>query len=339
MGYHVSSDRMENIINELKKEYRIYAPKRFPKRGRDSKSDLIRYAEINSLAEIVHNVKSDFSPKEVFHPIIQTMLYFNGDTCTESDLSDNRDLLVFLRPCDINGIRRLDTVFLKNGGRGDNYYMRLREKLKLVMIECTEGWDTCFCVSAESNRSEEYSLAVRFGEQGLLVEVRDEDFSKYFTEESQQDFSPEFISENSKKVIFPEINDQEKLKKAFSLGLWEETGLKCISCGGCNTVCITCSCFDTTDVIYNEASRDGERRRIWSSCMLEDFTVMAGGHNVRKSAGDRLRFKTLHKVYDYRKRFGGENMCVGCGRCDSRCPGNISFSDTINSLRRLMKDE
>ena len=28
----------------------------------------------------------------------------------------------------------------------------------------------------------------------------------------------------------------------------------CIACGGCNTVCPTCSCFDTVDVIYDETT-------------------------------------------------------------------------------------
>ena len=33
-----------------------------------------------------------------------------------------------------------------------------------------------------------------------------------------------------------------------------------------------------------------------------------------------MRFKTMHKVYDYNARFGGnEHMCVGCGRCAVSC--------------------
>ena len=108
---------------------------------------------------------------------------------------------------------------------------------------------------------------------------------------------------------------------------------KCISCGGCNTVCPTCSCFDTVDYLNQENSRKGERRRIWSSCMLPDFSRTAGGNIARKKPEQMMRFKTMHKVYDYNARFGGnEHMCVGCGRCDQRCPEDISFSDTINRL-------
>ena len=116
------------------------------------------------------------------------------------------------------------------------------------------------------------------------------------------------------------------------------TARKCIGCGGCNTVCITCSCFDTTDIIYNETSRDGERRRVWSSCMLNDYSTVAGGHNVRAKAGDRMRFKAMHKLYDYNARFGKGNMCVGCGRCDMRCPKDIHFSETIDKLAAAVEN-
>ncbi len=329
----MSLERMDKIINELKKEYKIYAPKRFEKRGWKPNTDLIRYGEINSVSDIVYDVKSDFSPKEVFYPISQTLLYFTGNNCSESNTHDSKDIILFARPCDINAIKRLDNIFLKNGNEEDNYYKRLRDKLKIFMIECREGWDNCFCVSMGSNQTENYSTAVRFKEDGLLIEAKDDEFEKYFTKERAREFTPEFVQENQKKVKLPKINSIDLLKKIYNLELWESFNDKCLSCGGCNTVCGTCSCFDTTDIIYNETSRDGERRRIWSSCMLEGYSTMAGGHNVRKTAGQRMRFKTLHKVYDYNNRFGeDEHMCVGCGRCVSRCPQEISFSDTINCL-------
>ena len=179
MGYCVSLERMNEIIGELKKDYRIYAPKRFEKRGRYSDTDLIRYAEINSVTEIVHDVKSDFSPKEVFYPITQTLFYFTEDEYRESRTND-RGIIIFARPCDINGIRRLDTIFLKNGQLEDSYYKRLRDKVKFVLIECRDGWDTCFCVSMGSNRTDSYSLAVRFEPERLLVEVGDDDLKNFF---------------------------------------------------------------------------------------------------------------------------------------------------------------
>lgn len=324
MGYLVSQENMDNILTKMKAKYKIYAPKRGPK--------YIRYGEIDSVSEIVYDEKSDFSPKEVFYHIVQTLLYFTEDTCVESKLEDTRDIVLFLRPCDINGIRRLDTMFLKNGGQADNFYARLREKVKFFMMECRDGFETCFCVSMGANEARDYSVAVRFEDSGVFLDVRDPDFAPWFIKQPENDFQPEFIRENKKRICVPDITDRSMLADIYALDMWRGFDEKCMSCGSCNTVCMTCSCFDTTDIIYNETSRDGERRRMWSSCMLDNFTTMAGGHGVRKSAGERMRFKTLHKVYDFKYRFGEENMCVGCGRCDMRCPRDIHFSETINTL-------
>ena len=81
-------------------------------------------------------------------------------------------------------------------------------------------------------------------------------------------------------------------------------------------------------------SKEGARLRVWASGMLDSFTRTAGGARARKTPGANMRFKTLHKVYDYNQRFQcGENMCVGCGRCIQRCPKEIDFLLTINRFR------
>ncbi len=330
---YASYEEVDPIFTELQKEYHIYAPKRLVKRGANHKNDLIRYGEISSVKEIVFDLKSDFSPKEVYYPITQTTMFFKEDTCTESSLDDQKGIIIFARPCDINGMKRLDRIFLENGGTGDIYYKRMRDKVKIVMMECSAGWDECFCVSMNSNQTDQYSLAVKFDEKGAYIQVKDNDFTKYFQDLAPDDFVPEFVSSNRRKAEIPRIKNHEQRKKAANLNFWNEFDEKCIGCGGCNTVCGTCSCFDTIDIIYHETCRDGERRRVWSSCMLDTYTMTAGGGRFRKTPGENMRFKTLHKVYDYNLRFGGEeHMCVGCGRCEMRCPKDISFFDTICKL-------
>ena len=140
----------------------------FEKRGWKQGTDSIRYSEIESFSEIVFDEKSNFSPKEIIHPILQTLLYFTQENCSESKLKDDKNIIIFARPCDINGIKRLDKIFLENGGQEDNYYKRLREKIKIFMIECREGWDSCFCVSMNSNIADDYSVAVRVEKNNLL---------------------------------------------------------------------------------------------------------------------------------------------------------------------------
>jgi anaerobic sulfite reductase subunit A len=50
-----------------------------------------------------------------------------------------------------------------------------------------------------------------------------------------------------------------------------------------------------------------------------------------------MRFKVLHKIYDYHKRFG-EHMCVGCGRCDDNCPEYISYSGCISRVNQVIQE-
>lgn len=336
-SYSVRADRMANIFARLKENYRLFAPKRFPKRGPKG-TDLIRYGEINDFSEIVYNEKSHFSPKEVFYPISQTMFYFKGDQCTENALTDDKDIILFARPCDINAIHRLDNIFLHNG-QPDLYYSRMRDKLHIFMLECRESYDNCFCASIGTNVTDEYSAAFRIDDICALVEVRDESFLPYFNDEVPIDFTPSFVRENKRTAHIPKV-EREKLGDICKLDYWNQYDEQCIACGGCNTVCPTCSCFDTVDVIYDETSLDGERRRVWSSCMLRDFTQTAGGGMARKTQGANMRFKVLHKMFDYNYRFGGNgHMCVGCGRCIDRCPKNIDYLDTVNGLADLLEKE
>lgn len=338
-SYQISNQRMDAILGQLKEKYIIYAPKRMKSSGMKN-ADLIRYGVVESVGEIVTDEQSDFSPKEAYYPVSQTMFQFTEEDVTESSLKDERDIIVFARPCDINGMNRLDTIFLLNGGTQDLYYKRLRRKVKIVMMECLTGWKDCFCVSLGTNKTNNYSMAIRFEEDHVLLEVKDKDLASYFLEEMESDFSPGFIAENVKKIKIPNINNRETLKKVSELAYWDQFNEWCIACGGCNTVCGTCSCFDTVDITYKEGSQEGERKRIWSSCMLENFTETAGGSRARKTNGANMRFKVLHKFYDYHARFGGEEqMCIGCGRCDMRCPQDISFYDTVNGLYDEMEKE
>lgn len=65
---------------------------------------------------------------------------------------------------------------------------------------------------------------------------------------------------------------------------------------------------------------------------------MAGGMSFRPTAGDRMRYKVLHKFHDYKARFNDYHMCVGCGRCISRCPEFISIVATVNKMTRAIDE-
>lgn len=325
-----SKKQFAQTFAELQKKFLIFGPKKFPGKGNYIDSDLVTYAQLDSADEIKLSAKSDMSPKSLVFPPDETLFYFNGQTYTEPELDEEQQIIVLLRPCDINGFDRLDKMFLENAEVVDPYYARRRRRLHFFMIECRQSFENCFCVSMDSNKSDNYAVALRFEDNEIKVKVADQLFSPFF-ENSGTDcqFDPEFVEENHIKVKLPQVDEMPA--EMYSDEMWREYDSRCIACGRCNISCVTCSCFTTRDLFYGDSRACGERRRVWDACHLDGFTDMAGGHAFRKNKGDRMRFKTFHKVYDFAKRFD-VHMCVGCGRCDDQCPEYISFSTCINRL-------
>jgi len=335
MGFNLTTVQFDTFISALTASYRVFAPTSVRGKGKFSDTNVIGYGEVQSFSEMVIDQKSYYSPKEIFYPIRETLFYFNGNEIIEPKL-DEKPILIFLRPCDLNGIKRLDTIFLKNGDVVDYYYLRRRNLIRFAMIECTTGFDSCFCVSMGTNVASEYDLAVRFDAEQMMLEIKDNAFTAFLPSDVKTlDFKPEFIKENQVVVTVPHPDAiQESI---FNHPIWTEYTQRCISCGRCNTSCITCSCFTMQDTKLSDDQKIGERRRVWAGCHVDGFTDMAGGHTFRSKKGDRMRFKAMHKINDFHKRFGF-HMCVGCGRCDDVCPEYISFSKCINKINQIITE-
>ncbi|MGI6068907.1 MAG: anaerobic sulfite reductase subunit AsrA [Blautia sp.] len=331
MGYRLNISQAEEVLQALRKDYRVFAPVRFPNEGRYSETDLIKYAEVEKFQDIVWDKKSDFPAKEVISPIQQTIFYFTEDEYRASK-DPVKPVLILARPCDINAQKIQAKIYAGNGGYTDYYYKRMRDLVKFALMECTGGDDTCFCVSMGTNRTEDYSLAVRFSEDGAKVQVKEPEFATYFDGMPEEMYEPSFVEENELKVSIPDLSDKAVRMALKEHPMWKEYDKRCISCGSCTLACSTCTCFTTRDVIYTDNGQVGERRRVSDSCQVAGFDQMAGQREIRSTAGARMRYKVLHKFHDYKARFGDTHMCVGCGRCTGRCPEFISISATIQKM-------
>ena len=329
MGYVLTKARMDEILTALAADYDIWAPKVFEKEGCFSDQDNIRYGQVASASEIEWETKSEYSFKEVLLKIQENLFYFTEDQTTVPSVSD-KGILIFLRSCDLHAVKRLDQMYLHNGPE-DIYYKRVREKARFVLMGCGKSCKSGFCVSMGTNLSEDYDLAVNVREEGFEVDVRAEEFASLFASEEQKAVTPDHVTENNEKVTLPKNLSLE----TYNDPIWEEYGSRCISCGRCNFVCPTCTCFTMQDIYYKENENVGERRRVWTSCQLENYDEIAGGIRFRKTKGARTRFKVMHKIHDFKERFG-YTMCVGCGRCEEVCPEYISY---ITILNRLAKEE
>lgn len=335
MGYRLDRSIFDKYLTSLSKQFKIYGPVRQKGKGAFANTDCVGYSLFSGLDEMILDEKSYFSPKEIFYPVRETLFYFLGKEIHEPEV-ESQPILLFLRPCDMNGIERLDKIFLQNGIEEDYYYARRRKLLKLVMIECTEGFDTCFCVSMGANQAEHYDAAIRIADSEIFFDVKDEALLiEPLICQKEEAFIPQFVKQNKVKVSIP---DPELVShEMFNHEIWMEYTNRCIACGRCNTSCITCSCFTMQDVAVSDDKKLGERRRVWAGCQIDGYTDMAGGHHFRPKNGERMRFKTMHKINDFYKRFG-MHMCVGCGRCDDVCPEYISFSKCINKLNDIVKE-
>jgi len=66
---------------------------------------------------------------------------------------------------------------------------------------------------------------------------------------------------------------------------------------------------------------------------------MAGGFNPRKAVHDRRNRRFFHKLVYY---FIQEELslgCVGCGRCEIVCHGDIGMPSVVEMIRRATVKE
>lgn len=328
----LTNDEFNRALLSLSKEYDIYAPVTLPFKGTFSDTDLVKYEKITKLEEINLKDKSYYSAKEILLPIRQTIFYFNENEFKKPE-GRTKKALVLLRSCDLHAIERVDNIYLNNKF-ADEYYEDAKKMVKFAVIGCPgKGWESCFCASMGTNTTENYNLGLTFKDGAVYTHIKDEELNEFFNDGKEEEFQMEFVTENVEKVTVPENIELEDI---INDEMWRDYD-RCIKCGRCNFVCPTCTCFTTQDIFNRDNSKTGERRRVWASCHVDGFSTMAGGHEFRQKSGDRMRFKVMHKISDYKKRFG-THMCIGCGRCDDACPEYISYINCINKLSKKLGD-
>ena len=308
MGYTLTRSEFDQVLEGLSEKYRLYAPVLKKGQGRFTDTDVVIYDFVYSSSEIEFEKKSDYSFKEILTPLSQTLFFFTENVIKEADIDDS-EAIVFLRSCDMHALKRLDQIYLHNGSHVDSFYKKIRDKLHFVLIGCTSSFQDCFCVSMGTNRTEDgYLFSVNFVDGRYDVDLKDASLEDLFADSGAAagDVTAAYVTENEVEVHVPE----EISNSVIGSDLWKE---------------------------YDKNGKVGERRRVGASCMIDGYSTVAGGGEYRKKHGERMRFKTLHKISDFRKRYGYD-MCVGCGRCDDVCPEYISFSNIINKVDAAVKE-
>ena len=335
VGYILTKEGFDRVLSELGKTYRLYAPVRKVGEGRFTDTDVVRYDFVKSVDEIELGQKSDYAFKEILTPLSETLFFFTENEVKTAD-RDPGEAIIFLKSCDMHAVKRLDQIYLDNKF-ADPFYKEIRDRVHFVLLGCPKSGADCFCVDMGTNRTTEgYLFSLDKTGDGFKCNVLDSSLDGIFSANSQaqQDVEPEYVTENQTHVTIPDQIPNSIYKNP----VWDEYSARCIGCGRCNFACPTCTCYTMQDVFYTDNGKVGERRRVGASCMVDGYTNVAGGGQYRRSKGERMRFKVLHKIYDFKKRFGYQ-MCVGCGRCDAICPEYISFSACINKVNKAVQEE
>jgi len=272
-------------------------------------------------------------PKDILFPQTEKMYaYRMGADAEIKELVTNEKQVIFgIRPCDVRSIECMDRVFLEKG-YVDCFYARKRDNVTIIAISCPEAGRTCFCDSMGIDPAKAPAADVMLCDAGDFFEVEAQTEKGKAVVESWKGLlkesgkaKAEAKTECTLKVkMTPEL--PKKLAGMFEDPVWGEVSKPCIGCATCTYVCPTCYCFD---IDSENAGSEGIKFRCWDSCMFSDYTRMAGGHNPRPTKKERVRNRFMHKLSYFNERYG-MLLCVGCGRCVDKCPAHIDITEFID---------
>ena len=333
------------MVEFLMEENEVIGPKW---RDRDENGNKVyRFLKLNDFDELqMDYTRSYSSPKNFFLPFKEDLSTYHldeGDWEQEIKYTIHPRVIVGMRACDINALRKLDEVLLKSVYPNPYYYARRRNTIIIGLDH--EPLDDCFCRSMDANvafrgfdlfltdigdkyvvaiaSDTGYILATRFGGQ----EITDEDQLHY--KRVKREIESKFKTQVDVTIV-PELMDLE-----FESDVWKKWGDKCLSCGSCAMVCPSCYCYgveEEVDLTFTTATK----RRFLYSCNLLDFATVAGGHNFRPEPEIRLKYRYYHRFRGFVEAFN-QSLCVGCNRCGVACPAGIHPKAVIDDLIQTEK--
>ncbi len=260
--------------------------------------------------------------------------------------SESPDKLAFLgvRPCDLRAIQIQDRV-LGAGAGHHSAYARRRAAVFIVVVNCTEPGETCFCTSMGTGprSGPGYDLLltelVTDADHSFVIEAGSPDGRQILSVLPVRPADAEAVERADTAVAdaagrmgrsMHTDDIRELLATSHHAERWEDVASRCLTCGNCTMACPTCFCTTVEDV--TDFSGDhAERWQSWSSCYELDFSYLHGGP-VRSSGVSRYRQWLTHKLGTWHDQFGSSG-CVGCGRCIVWCPVGIDLTEEVAALR------
>lgn len=262
---------------------------------------------------------------------------------TESLWNGKRFLVFGVHSCDLAAIHFHDLILTQI--YPDPYRARRREEGIIIGLHCLQPCQDSFCYSAGTlNSTDCADLMFTERDDSYYIDVLTDigqkiiEFTKELLVPASKQEIKQVKSTLSKRVqTFPNpVSDFHELpsqiEATYEGDMWNRLGKRCFGCGSCTLVCPTCFCFDVADRVDLDLKK-GARVRMWDSCQLVDFALVAGGHNFRPTIPSRVRFRIYHKFRTEPEQINRIG-CVGCGRCTHTCPADIDMIELLTDIQK-----
>jgi sulfhydrogenase subunit beta (sulfur reductase) len=349
--YILPKAKLSAFVEELQANFRVVGPVRTEHGYAFEDIDQAEHLQLEYNTTIL-------PPKKYFLPQREVLLNYHSETDEQGArrieikpvYEGGEPTVVFgVHTCDMAGIMLLDKVFSE--GYQDEHYVARREQLYIIGIECLNPCDDAsFCKDMGTLTAPPvYDLHMTDAGNHYVVDTGTERGERLLLDHMPATMATKEEIHELGQVLsakWPRFKMRLKMSKdqtpsLLTLGyrakIWEELGDRCLACGSCTNVCPTCFCFDVQDDL-DVNMRDGERARVWDSCQLREFALVAGGHNFRESKASRVRHRLMRKG-KYIKQVHGLTGCTGCGRCERACLADITIPKTLNALYDEMQLE
>jgi ferredoxin len=340
----ILKSRLVDWVQELQRLGEVIGP---VKEEKAPPGDFV-FSSLSSPDKLRLDYTHDLLPlKRFFLTPTETLLryrYENG-IHLEASIEAPRRYFLGVRSCDMTGIRYLQKIFSAN--YQDPYVLKKIEAATFITLAChTPPLDTCFCVCIEGGPSlaDEYDLQLWDLGDRYLIEIGSEK-GLAALEVSEALFQPsrkeDFQAREERKVL---TDQMFKIDAYFSRSIyrvttgkvpdevWQELEDRCLNCGGCYYACPMCYCFQIVDCPFTAS--EGERQRIWDSCVHVGFQRETSGHNPRPRLADTIKHRYFHKIGYQNFKREGRNGCVGCGRCLIACYSGIDMPSVLRKIRK-----
>ncbi|MCL1828313.1 MAG: 4Fe-4S dicluster domain-containing protein [Oscillospiraceae bacterium] len=325
---HLNKKDLEKALSALAAEMEVFVP--------GTVDDVRRFVLWEGGAPDLGGANTELPPKDILFPETEKMYAYRlGENLSYSELGEAPKRVVFgIRPCDMQSIARMDSVFIKEGEE-DSFYASRRANCVTVALSCPESGENCFCEAMGTDPNAAPGADVFLTDAGdSYMVTANGDKGKSVTELWKGLLTDgKEVKGNTHNTLKPNVPKDmpEKLLSIFEQDIWSKVSKPCLGCGTCTFVCPTCYCFD---INIDSTGNEGVTFRCWDSCMFTDYNRIAGGINERPTKKERLRNRYMHKLSYYNQRYGAM-LCVGCGRCITKCPAHLDIAEFINKAAEV----